>query len=72
MNQFVANGPNGGLRSIASVEFSQNVLNVFFNGVEAQLQRRGDFFVAQAERYMPQHLRFARRQRIQRVDGTPP
>jgi hypothetical protein len=34
-NQFVANGPNGGLRSVASVEFSQNVLNVFFNGVEA-------------------------------------
>ena len=46
LRDFVLNGVNGGLDAATEVKFSQQVLNVDFDGGFCQFQMTGDDFVA--------------------------
>src|SRR5438128_2749537 len=49
LDKLFANRPHGGLRSIGHTNLSQDVLDVFFDGLVADSQRLGDLLVRQTE-----------------------
>ena len=60
LDQPFAHGPNRGLRAIGQRDLAQDILHVLFDRFDADRQRMADFLVAQAQRHVTQHLRFAR------------
>ena len=45
LRQAFSDGPNGGLGAIADRQFSQDILHMFLDGLDADIERVGDFLV---------------------------
>ena len=61
-DQILADGPDGGLRAVGHADFTQDVLNVFFDGFVADPKHLCDLFVGQSQRHLTKHFAFALRQ----------
>src|SRR5262249_17880324 len=59
LNEPLLHGPDGGFRAVAGFELPENVLDVLFHGLDADVERATDLTVRQPESHMAQDLYFA-------------
>ena len=69
LDQALANRPNSRLGSIGDPNFSQNMLHMLFDRLNADSKRFADFPVAQAHGYVSQDLGFSVGQRAVGIPG---
>src|SRR5262245_63851905 len=59
LNQTLLHGPNRGLGSIPGLQLAQDVLHVFLDRLNADIERTPDFAIRETKCHMPQNLHFA-------------
>ena len=60
--------PDGSLRPIVNIQFSEDILDVLFGRLDADFKGSADFAIAQSDRNMLKDLPFALRKRDVHAD----
>src|SRR5690348_1493774 len=69
MNYAALDGDGDGFGAVGDVEFSENALQVVFDGVAGDFQDVGNFLVRQAFGHLFEDLEFARGEVLEKIAG---